>query len=67
LTDIPEDIKDEKDITFRLYDYSNYTFNLNLFYSIEAKKFYMKYTDSLTSEYVDLQLIDKLEIGSEII
>ena len=67
LTDIPEDIKDEKDITFRLYDYSNYTFNLNLFYSIEAKKFYMKYTDSLTSEYVDLQLVDKLEIGSEII
>jgi hypothetical protein len=66
MTDIPGDIKDKKDITLRLYDF--YPFELFLFFSIEAKKFYIKYADTVQEgNYVDLGLFAKLEDGSEII
>lgn len=68
MSDIPEQIKNESDITFRLYDWSANKFDLNLFYSIRAQKFYIKYTDpNKGGEYVDLALAENLEQGSQII
>jgi hypothetical protein len=33
-------------------------------YSIDAEKFYMKYTDDEEGLYLDLEITDKLENGS---
>lgn len=55
ITDIPEDIKEEKDLAFKLYDNYNYPSELYIFYSVTASKFYTKYADSeQEGDYVDL-------------